>query len=239
MPGVSVIGVLPRFVTQEENRELTSSTPASFSDLPAVLYHLEPNSSITLDPPVEGFSAQDSSSGTVYILSTVLIFWSATGKGLQVTYPTISLHAISRAEYGPSIYCQLDETLDAEEEPAADDEMELRELRINAQSEASLEPMFEALSQCAALHPDEADEDEEDAFDDAFLDADEVENSDLITEDQGELSEAGRVTLSHLESIISDPHGHLPTNFHEGEEEGDSSPQPNANSSQLPNGVNH
>ncbi|KAG8810494.1 hypothetical protein FRC19_004520 [Serendipita sp. 401] len=138
MPGISIITALPHFVTQEEHRELTSSTPASFSELPAVLYHQESNSSITLDPPLDGFSTQDCSSGTAYVLSTVLIFWSATaGKGLQVTYPTISLHAISRAEFGPSIYCQLDETLDVDEEPSADEELELRELRINAQSEAS------------------------------------------------------------------------------------------------------
>ncbi|KAG8773908.1 hypothetical protein FRC15_001693, partial [Serendipita sp. 397] len=193
MPGISIITALPHFVTQEEHRELTSSTPASFSELPAVLYHQESNSSITLDPPLDGFSTQDCSSGTAYVLSTVLIFWSATaGKGLQVTYPTISLHAISRAKFGPSIYCQLDETLDVDEEPSADEELELRELRINAQSEASLEPMFEALSQCAALHPDEAEEEDEEEFDDAFIDADDVDNTEFVTEGQGELSEAGR-----------------------------------------------
>jgi hypothetical protein len=32
--------------------------------------------------------------------------------GFQIEYPAITLHAISRGESGPSIYCQLDETLD-------------------------------------------------------------------------------------------------------------------------------
>jgi nucleotide-sensitive chloride channel 1A len=70
---------------------------------------------------------------------SVLAFASASGKCLQVTYPTISLHAISRADLGPSIYCQLDELLNAEEEPSADEEdaTEMRELRINLQNEAS------------------------------------------------------------------------------------------------------
>ncbi|CAG7849511.1 SubName: Full=Uncharacterized protein {ECO:0000313/EMBL:KIM27556.1} [Serendipita indica DSM 11827] len=194
MPGVLIITSLPRFVSQEEHRELTSSTPASFSEIPAVLYYQEQNASITLDPPLDGMTEQDCANGIVYVLSSHLIFWSATGKGLQVTYPTISLHAISRAELGPSIYCQLDETLDGEDEPTPDEEdaMEMRELRLNVQSEASLEPLFEALSQCAALHPDE-DNGEEDEFDDAFLDADEMGDGDFVTEEQGELSEAGRV----------------------------------------------
>ncbi|CCA71598.1 hypothetical protein PIIN_05534 [Serendipita indica DSM 11827] len=159
---------------------------------------------------------QDCANGIVYVLSSHLIFWSATGKGLQVTYPTISLHAISRAELGPSIYCQLDETLDGEDEPTPDEEdaMEMRELRLNVQSEASLEPLFEALSQCAALHPDE-DNGEEDEFDDAFLDADEMGDGDFVTEEQGELSEAGRATLAHLESILADPHRHLPADSDE------------------------
>lgn len=62
-----------------------------------------------------------------------LIFMSRSGKGISITYPTISLHAISRSEFGPSIYCQLDETIDMEVEPTPDeqDAMELRELRIN------------------------------------------------------------------------------------------------------------
>lgn len=135
-----------------------------------------------------------------------------TGKCLQVTYPTISLHAISRADLGPSIYCQLDELLNADEEPTGDEEdaMEMRELRINLQNEASrtfispynpkiltnqsliVEPMFEALSQCAALHPDENDGEEEE-FDDAFLDADEVDMNAFGIHEQSELSETGRV----------------------------------------------
>lgn len=194
MPGISTITSLPNFVTLEQHRELTSSTPSSFAELPAILYHEEPNAAITLDPPLDGFSPEDCASGTVYLLSSVLIFMSTSGKGLQVTYPTISLHAISRAEFGPSIYCQLDETIDGDEEPTPDEEdaMDMRELRINTQSDDSLEPIFEALSQCAALHPDEAGDDAED-FDDAFLDAGEVDFEALNSGENGELSEAGRV----------------------------------------------
>lgn len=56
---------------------------------------------------------------------------SSTGKGLQIEYPSITLHAISRAENGPSIYCQLDESA-PEVLAAANDEdtTDMRELII-------------------------------------------------------------------------------------------------------------
>lgn len=49
---------------------------------------------------------------------------SATGRGFQLEYPSITLHAISRGEQGPSIYCQLDDTVNAAEnaKPQNDEE---------------------------------------------------------------------------------------------------------------------
>lgn len=64
-----MVPVLPSFVSKEQHQELTSSTPGSFSELPAVLYHEEKQTSIVLDPPLDGFSEEDCASGTVYILS--------------------------------------------------------------------------------------------------------------------------------------------------------------------------
>jgi len=62
----------------------------------------------------------------------MLIFMSTMDKGFQVPYTTIILHAISRADLAPSIYCQLDEAQALEEEPTQDEdaELEMRELRI-------------------------------------------------------------------------------------------------------------
>jgi nucleotide-sensitive chloride channel 1A len=56
--------------------------------------------------------------------------------GFQIEYPAITLHAISRGESGPSIYCQLDEALmvaagdsnEADEDDGGDAQM--RELTI-------------------------------------------------------------------------------------------------------------
>lgn len=71
---------------------------------------------------------------------------STTGRGLQVKYPSITLHAISRGGR-PSIYCQLDET-DSTSPPdeESEDLTEMRELMIVPQdpdSRASDFPSFQ------------------------------------------------------------------------------------------------
>ncbi|KAF5370452.1 hypothetical protein D9615_009739 [Tricholomella constricta] len=237
MPAVTLITALPTFASPEEHRQIISSTPASFSSIPPVCKHQELNVTVRLDPAVDGFTDQDAAQGTLYVLTSVLVFMSSTGRGFQIEYPAITLHAISRGENGPSIYCQLDES-DPSAPGADDDEedTELRELSILPQQNgaAALEPIFEALSMCAALHPDKNNDGEGlDGDDDAFIDA---SNFDTFTGDEAqELSEVGRTNaapssflhacflpcfldvcfryrhslqaaLAHLESIIDYPH---------------------------------
>jgi nucleotide-sensitive chloride channel 1A len=69
MPAVNPITAVPTFVSTEEHRGLVASTPASFKDIPPVLRHREENVSITLDPPLDGFTAQDAAHGTLYVLT--------------------------------------------------------------------------------------------------------------------------------------------------------------------------
>jgi nucleotide-sensitive chloride channel 1A len=64
---------------------------------------------------------------------SALIFASNSGHGFEIKYPAITLHAISRAESRPCIYCQIDEGDVAED--AEDDK--IRELKIFPSSEAS------------------------------------------------------------------------------------------------------
>ena len=47
------------------------------------------------------------------MFKSVLVFMSNTGHGFQIEYPSITLHAISRQDGQPSIYCQLDEETEA------------------------------------------------------------------------------------------------------------------------------
>lgn len=146
--------------------------------------------------------------------SSVLVFMSATGRGFQLEYPSITLHAVSRAESGPSIYCQID-TVDPAtengEEIGEDIGNQMKELVIvpqNIQARASssspscdldldlscsaVEPIFESLSICASLHPDPASL-SDDMYDDAFVEADENGIDTFLGDESQELSEVGRV----------------------------------------------
>lgn len=73
---------------------------------------------------------------------------STSGKGFQVPYTTITLHAISRSDLAPSIYCQLDEAQAQEEEPTQDEEaeLEMRELRIVPSTSESCESCADLLA---------------------------------------------------------------------------------------------
>lgn len=113
---------------------------------------------------------------------------SNKSKGFQVSYPTITIHAVSRGPKGPAIYCQLDEstgynpTTDADADGVTYDMRELTIYPKDPDSGSSVcilsrrkpllsrlvEKIFESLSSCAALHPD-PDLSEDDDLDDAFV----------------------------------------------------------------------
>lgn len=70
-----------------------------------------------------------------------------------------------------------------------------------------VEPIFEALSHCAALHPDPEDEDEDLAGDDdAFIDVNSNNFETFTGDGEEELSEAGRVRSSYLNDNRYNPY---------------------------------
>ncbi|KAF8838583.1 hypothetical protein BDN67DRAFT_907062 [Paxillus ammoniavirescens] len=193
MVSATIITAVPKFVSPEEHRNIVGSTPTSFNDILPVLRHQEVNVSISLDPPLDEFTMEDGTNGVLYVIESALVFMSSTGRGFQVEYPAITLHAISRAEgLNPSIYCQLDESAGGPpDDEAAEDASNMRELNITPKNPASLESIFEAMSFCASLHPDPNMSEEDDADDDAFVSADQFET--FTGEEGEELSEVGRV----------------------------------------------
>ncbi len=51
--------------------------------------------------------------------------------GFEIKYPAITLHAISRGESGPSIYCQLDESYgNLPENGDGNEDTQMRELTV-------------------------------------------------------------------------------------------------------------
>lgn len=69
MPSVNLITALPNFVSPDEHRALVGSTPTSFNDIPPVLRYKEENVSVSLDPPLDGFTGPDSAQGTLYVIT--------------------------------------------------------------------------------------------------------------------------------------------------------------------------
>ena len=234
---IGIITALPTYISPEEHKEVSAATPASFADIPPVLRHKEENVSITLDPPLDGFSPEDGANGTLYVIErcahgealaqtmlnifrSALVFMSASGHGFQVDYPSITLHAISRADTGPSIYCQLDEPVAADQaENDDEDASSMRELVIVPKDPSAracfafvqvhfadrvrlVEPIFEGLSLCASLHPDPNDEMDDD--DDAFVDPGEFETFNGDTDQ--ELSEVGKVRSEFINNSRYNPY---------------------------------
>ncbi|KAH9029880.1 regulator of volume decrease after cellular swelling-domain-containing protein [Lactarius pseudohatsudake] len=211
MTAVTFVDAIPNHISVEEHRILTGATPASFADIPPVLRHKVQDVSVAFDPPIAGFSEEDSAHGTLYIIESVLAYQSsATGRVFQIEYPSITLHAISRGESGPFVYCQLDDFPATVADGDENAEPCTRELNLIPQPSDSLDPIFEALSICASLHPDPQGSDDDDADDDAFIDIENSGGFEVFTgaEDE-ELSEVGRAALAHLEGIIYDPNEHL------------------------------
>ncbi|KAN0062232.1 hypothetical protein ACQY0O_005413 [Thecaphora frezii] len=268
----------PRYLSPQEAEAVQQSTPSSFAALPPALrLQLDrvrvylcptPNDAPPCFRPYEAPSTESSQAtgadedeagttsvadGSLWLTESEVSFLSPDqGNGFSVSYPVISLHAVTRSppaslaaptsqatqngdgaasssSSSPSgcLYIQLD--LSAEDEEAAeDDEDSLLEMHIFTPDDESLDRLFEVLSQCASLHPsvgggggdshpfagfapfgtgssvamavdgafDDADEDQED--DDAVVADFRAPNG---GGDEG-LSEAGRKTLAHLESVM-------------------------------------
>lgn len=112
---------------------------------------------------------------------------------ISLQYPTISLHAIQR-EPTPALYMVLnyelrlpelgivggsgdanedDDDFDAEETP-------ITQLRFLPQSENDLQPLYSAMSQGQALHPDPQDEVDDE---DSYMDGEEFDEGDEEFED--------------------------------------------------------
>ncbi|PWZ02592.1 Calcipressin-domain-containing protein [Testicularia cyperi] len=238
----------------------TAYLTPSPTDLPSCFSALQPQiqtSSMATDETDDedesaSTAAVSKANVELYLTEAELVLFSPqAGTGITLSYLTIALHAVTRsppaflvssnhAESSASasasdgtfpgcLYCQLDLSAENGQEDE-EDEGNFLEMYIVTPDESTLDQLFEALSQCASLHPSGgADEDETSshpfagfapfgtganghgqngAFDDA--DAGEADDfvSDVATQSDGvdqELSETGRRNMVHLESIMQWP----------------------------------
>uniref|UniRef100_A0A8C5AMC4 Methylosome subunit pICln n=1 Tax=Gadus morhua TaxID=8049 RepID=A0A8C5AMC4_GADMO len=166
--------------------------------------------------------------GTLYVAETRLSWFDGTGMGFSLEYPTIGLHAISRdlGTYPQEhLYVMVNAKLngeenaeDEEDEDASDDdggagddeEGVISEIRFVPSDKAALEPMFSAMCECQALHPDPDDEDSENDFEGEEYDVEEAEHGrgdipSFYTCEEGlsSLNSEGEATLSRLEGMLA------------------------------------
>ncbi|KAJ1819307.1 hypothetical protein IWW57_004894 [Coemansia sp. S610] len=186
---------------------------------------------VACDPPSDAAHGL----GTLYIDEQRVVFFSTEAScGFSIDYPTIVIHAVSRSAdpVGAHLYCQLDGPFpgyakaggDSDEE---DEEEQFAELRFIPEDEQLLDDMFKAMSDCAALNPDDGGSDSGSDLDDLCVGDYQDESASRGEEDSGEdesavqtieefdssafitspdqlssLTPKGRETLAHLESII-------------------------------------
>ncbi|KAJ8410795.1 hypothetical protein AAFF_G00187520 [Aldrovandia affinis] len=176
-------------------------------------------------------------SGTLYVAETRLSWFDGSGMGFSLEYPSISLHAISRdlsAFPQEHLYVMVnaklseesemeekdeeeeeddvvDEEEDNEEDKNSDDESgPITEIRFVPNDKSALEPMFSAMCECQALHPDPEDNDSDGDFDGDEYDVEEAEQShgDIPTfytyeEGLSHLTSEGQATLERLEGMLA------------------------------------
>lgn len=168
--------------------------------------------------------------GTLFVAETRLSWFDGSGLGFALEYPTIGLHAISR---DISVYPQehlyvmvngklseeneaqmADKAADEEDEDdgssSGDEEEAITEIRFVPSDKAALEPMFSAMCECQALHPDPEDQDSDDNFEGEEYDVEEAERGhgdipSFYTCDEGlsALTQEGQATLQRLEGMLA------------------------------------
>ncbi|RUS23315.1 regulator of volume decrease after cellular swelling-domain-containing protein [Endogone sp. FLAS-F59071] len=93
------------------------------------IHHRQDNVQMVITPPLNGVS--DLGKGDLFVAENQLYFYTRnTATGLAIPYPSIIIHAISRQNGQPCVYCQLDsgEVLAEQRRVAEDDDDEDKEV---------------------------------------------------------------------------------------------------------------
>ncbi|KAG0175189.1 hypothetical protein DFQ28_005424 [Apophysomyces sp. BC1034] len=170
------------------------SSPPDLSDL--VVRLTQNNAGLVVLPPLAGIDGQ--LRGDIYVCESQLYFYSHEHQsGIAVEYPNIIIHAISRQDGTPCIYCQLDAGIFFPNQLIPeDDEDAMTELKLIPQDPGALEAIYAAMSECAALHPDEEFMAEQAESDEEWF---------ANPDDETELNEVQQAALRHLESVFQPP----------------------------------
>ncbi|KAJ2847577.1 hypothetical protein IWW36_003784 [Coemansia brasiliensis] len=157
--------------------------------------------SVECDPNSK-YLTKETASGTMYLSEHQVVFHSQTTTfGFTLDYQNIIIHAVSKEDSRPHLYCQLNEQFPDN----INLEDDIVELRIYM-DENQLDEMFGKMCECVASHPDPASEDELGEMADDIQVIDSFDSSQFITssEQLDQLTPRGQEVLKHLESVITD-----------------------------------
>lgn len=196
---------MPCVLTEETNRKMFLTA----LDVPTEgVRHVQDETVAYVEDDSQG-------NGSLYITDNVVTWRNSSGQGFSLQYPSISLHAVSRdlnAFPQECLFLMVDGKLsdDADSrQKSSDDEDEVvgpfegdtatTEVRFVPTDKGALDAMFNAMSDCQALHPDEQDTDSEaDDFEANYYEG--VEGEDNLTPE-------GQRTLQHLENLLLNGQG--------------------------------
>lgn len=200
-------------------------TPTQISGM-VVLRHLPPTTEGVRHEQAETTAVLDGQRlgcGTLYVAETRLTWLNGSGLGFALEYPSIGLHAISRdvsAYPQEHLYVMVNGKLSEENEsemPAEDEEDcgseedgAVTEIRFVPTDKNALEPMFSAMCDCQALHPDPEDQGSDSDFEGEEYDVEEAEQGQgdvpsFYTCEEGlsALTAEGQATLERLEGMLA------------------------------------
>uniref|UniRef100_A0A3Q3EZ90 Methylosome subunit pICln n=1 Tax=Labrus bergylta TaxID=56723 RepID=A0A3Q3EZ90_9LABR len=182
----------------------------------------------SLNPPTEGVRHEQAETTAVMAArgsdvarcTSRLSWFDGAGLGFCLEYPTIGLHAISRdvsAYPQEHLYVMVNGKVGGENDAVCcvnggddDEEGTITEIRFVPSDKAALEPMFSAMCECQALHPDPEDDDSDNDFEGEEYDVEEAEHGHgdiptFYTCDEGlsSLTQEGQATLERLEGMLA------------------------------------
>jgi hypothetical protein len=179
---------MPIRISQEPPVIAESTADALNRDLPLSKF-VANQVRLIFSPEVEGIA--DAGMGTLYITTKNIIFYNSN-QCINIDYPTITIHAISRGDNDrlvrkPCIYCQLDLPI----QDQGDGVDIVPEMRLVPNDDTCLDDLFLSLNECAALNPDAMDDQ---AFDDMEEPFQGVSTSGL--------SAQGVRNMQHIENLL-------------------------------------
>lgn len=168
------------------------------------IVHQEPNTEAYIKGECVG-------SGTLYMSESSLIWSKPDNKGLQLCYPSIVIHAISKdTSMFPHecLFLMLDQELSSLQQPEAMDDNasdassdgNTGEVRFVPACKTNLDAMYQAMCVCQQLHPDEDDQSPDEYFDSVEAAGDGSDGGVM-------LSAQGMANLARMEQMLTQNNG--------------------------------